>query len=646
MINYLRRKYDVLALILLIALVLVLNIAWLAYDTRPTPIRGDEIILFNKTLTFIDTIRRDESAHIFSQMSNLILRMSYGNRPPLYQLLSVPFIMAFGRSMDAGVYVNLVFEVILMIAIFNIGRIIKDSRLGLLATLIVVAYPPIIVCVRLYRPLFALAACVSLVIWFLLLLYKTRSVAFAWAANLTMAFGIYLHPTFIWGVILPVALFYIYIVFIDTGSKETFSFVKLPAQLIENLRQPLFLTGLLPSGILAIGLVLYWYIYLTNGYGMYADLFSTRGTASIFLGFEMIHYPPFLAYLLTSPQAISSVMAAFLGIGFVTALFKRQFTVFLIGLAFVFSYFILSAQVTLGWRYFAQIIPLGALLTAYWVTDIRHRLTAWIITTIVIGVSVINYAVVSLGVNDIFKPIVLAMGGSINWCEPIFALYCPDPPAQENWHQEEILQIVLGDGEKCKRQICTIMVSSQNPFFGVYTFTYYLTTDFPKSRLRFLNEGWGFVFGTRRGYAFTTLLESDYIVYQDVADFKIYSDKYAFYNSNYPYYDNYVDVTVRIIQSRPPIFSSAHQEIARFTMPDGTTAVLLKRTKPLTSMEAVEVIATAKFQGTNSISEYEVLIPLIENDPNQVQQLCQDAFTRYGSEKVEKNKILSKYCEK
>jgi 4-amino-4-deoxy-L-arabinose transferase-like glycosyltransferase len=62
-------------------------------------------------------------------------------RAPLYSLLMMPFFAVFGASLNSGLALNLVLWPVLLLSVAEIGRILFDRRVGLLAMFLTAAVP-------------------------------------------------------------------------------------------------------------------------------------------------------------------------------------------------------------------------------------------------------------------------------------------------------------------------------------------------------------------------------------------------------------------------------------------------------------------------------------------------------------------------
>jgi hypothetical protein len=85
--RYLSTNLSEKGLGLLIVVTLILNVTWIYTDNLLGP-EADSKIYFQKTSEFIDQFKISGLDNLFANLQSL----SLGSRPPLYQLLSIPFI--------------------------------------------------------------------------------------------------------------------------------------------------------------------------------------------------------------------------------------------------------------------------------------------------------------------------------------------------------------------------------------------------------------------------------------------------------------------------------------------------------------------------------------------------------------------------
>jgi hypothetical protein len=550
-----------------------------------------------QTLTFIDNLNTQGLNQIWRSIADL----SVDGRPPLYQLMSVPFILLFGRSMDSGVYVNLFFEILLLVATFNIGKLVENNKAGLVSAIIVAAYPPLINLSHIYRPHFAMSACVALTVWLLLLLQKKRSIKVVWLFGLSLAFGFWIHPTFLWVAPVPAAIFCLYIVFSQHPTQITL-IKQSPAWLLARIRDPLFLYGLLPAALVSIGVVLIWYLTIgQTGLSILTfmnspEVMEFRGEEIITVGFE--HVPPsFWWYAITSPNALSTVFVVLLVIGMAVSLIKRQFPNLMLLILFVIGYVTLSLQSTFGWRYFTPLLPVAAALTGTWIGRLQNRTFASILTFLCVVTAIFNFAIVNWGLQTWNQATAIVLGVPENAESSGCAFedgwgFCPTPPRTENWPVDHIIKSVLDD-PVCQRGLCNLMVINQTRYFNSSIFEYYAKQNFPETPLSASSLGY-----VRGGIPFNipALLNSEYIVYEEVR--KVGEGQ------------TYSAAAFRFLRLPPPDFANAHKEIADFILPNGNKAKLIKRVEPLTLNEAETTIAAIDLPEKHKILQYDVLAPL------------------------------------
>jgi 4-amino-4-deoxy-L-arabinose transferase-like glycosyltransferase len=593
--QYLPKYGELVVLGLLALLVLAGNLDWIRQDTSPSQ-DVDANLYMIRTLTFVDKMASQWVDPIVS-LSDL----SYGGRPPLYQLMSIPFVLLFGRSMDSGLYVNLFFEILLLAAVYNIGKLTENGRAGLLAAIIAAGYPPLIHLARVYRPHFALAGCVALTIWMLLLLQKERSVIIAWFLGLSLAFGMWIHPMFLWVAPIPAAIFCLWMIFFQPHPPQI-SIKKLPAWFLGKLREPLCSFGLLPASLVSFVLVLAW--YLTSGKVLYSimatinspETNAARGFGVLTVGFYNV-YPSFWWYALTSPQAISTVFVALLAVGMAAGLIKRQFPILMLLTCFVIGYTALSLQGTLGWRYFAPLLPIAAALTGIWIVRLKNRIVSSLLILLCVATAIFNFTIVTWGLQTRNRSAASVLGVQLVDCASR-AGFCPAPAVKENWPVSEILRFVLDD-PACKRDVCDLMVAVQSEYLDWSVFKYYLQQDFPGMRVSIptsVNIGGGIPPNL------PALFTSDYLVYEIPRG-------------------QVEDPIIRLLQSPPPAFASAHEKVARFVLPNKNTAKLIKRIKPLTVEEAEAIIAALDLPNKYKTVQYDILAPLYAQEGNFVKSI-------------------------
>ncbi len=530
-------------------------------------------------LRFFDRLQQQGFSEFWTSLGIL----SQGGRPPFYQLLTLPFVFLLGRSEDAALSVNLIFIAILLISVYNLGRLAKNKRVGILAALVVISYPPIVRLSRVYSPYFAMVACCALSIWLLLIMIKRRSVKSAWLFGFSLAFGLLTHPRFVWIILVPTIIFGILLLLFHAEPKRPQGFAQTPKWFLNKLRDRFVIRGLLPSALLTLGLVLPW--YLTHGrrlFGMAvrfpsSDLAQFRGFEAARQGFPEIQ-ASFWWFALTAPGAISNALALFALLGLVFAILQRSFSTSVLLITVIAGYSLFSLQKSFAWFYFVTLLPFLAILTAAWITGLRPKwLSKWL-TVACVALSIFNFSVVSWGAQPWSRTLASALGAPVDTStcmNPVALAFCPSPPKTANWPVDSVLQIILDDPDCQSGQPCQLMVVKGNGLTD-FLFKYHLARDLPRFKLPIKSQ-LNRVFGAQ--YPLSTLLESDYIFYRD-------NDKIRKSNRK-----NYLNATNRFLKLPPKSFANSHETVAQFEVPGGLTAKLSRRVAPLTVTEAEDTIA-------------------------------------------------------
>ncbi len=574
-----RKELAVLAL--LFVAVSGINLLWIFKDDSLMAI-GDSYLYLTPLLSFID-------GHFGPQgsldLGSSLERLSHQGRPPLYQLMTIPSILIFGRSEDAVRSVNLLFLAVLMLATYGIGRLVKDGKTGLLAAFLVSTYPPIVHLSRMYLPHFALPSCVALSIYLLLLLIRDRSIGIAWLFGASLAFGLLMHPQSVWMLAAPAVLFGSYMLLFQTHPSYPGSLRQTPSWLWGKLRDPFVALGLLPGASIALGLTLSW--YLTSGTRILEllqtlsvpELADFRGVTARSAGYPDLE-PSFWWFAQTAPGAISNILAASVAIGLISAVLKRSLQVWVLVVTLIASYIGLSLLVLHAWMHFSAVLPIVACITAVWLTGIRRH---WLRTALVmtcVGVAAFNFFVVTWGFLPWSRPLAIALGSPIldeETCRNMKPLaLCPNPAHTKHWPMREITQKIFDDADCKLGRPCTLMTIMGVP---AALFNYHVARYRLQGKLKIVSVGYR---DQARPFNLSGLLESQYVIYPDI-DFP-------------PNDESYAVASVRFLQNPPALYADAHQEIARFRYPNGSTGRLIKRIKPLSVKEAKESITALELK--------------------------------------------------
>jgi len=584
----------------LIFLTLVINFHWIQTDGR----LGATLDPKNYILkTFVFTSKMESSG--WDKFFPGLKSLSLSGRPPLYQLLSVPFLISFGYSMDVGLMVNMLFQVLLLFSVFKIGQIIRNGYTGLLASFLVAVYPPIIQLAREYRPHFAIPASIAFSLWMLLSLMKRRTIKAAWEFVLSLGFGALIHSFFVTMVFIPAAVFSFYIIFFQVAPHKPTTFRDLWPWLWGKLKNPLFLYGYLPSALLVGGVVAGW--YFSFGLHLFAvlqtinsdELAEFRGVDVFTKGFRDIP-SGFFWYLRTMPYAISNVLTVFFGIGAAGLLIKRKPENILLLTSFIGAYVYLATLSTKTWMHFAGILPIMAAMTAVGIAEFKSKKASYGFVILIIIVGGFIYSTVNWGTGETGLKIADILGAPLTKgnCVSADQVFCPRPPQEMAWPIKKIVEAAVGDvqsNEECEER-CSVLIINNSGDFNAPVFNYYLWMEKadPKREISFVRLEAG-VFNIKL-FNYDRFLNSTYIVYIDPA--KTSGTKY--------------DVLANaFLATPPPSFTAAHQTVNTFELQDGAQRInLIKRIKPLTLVEARDAVRLMDLDEKYTGGQYRVFASL------------------------------------
>ena len=129
---------DRTLLALLIGVVSLANVQWIRADAAPMAQPADPYIYARNTLEFMHAVKLGQLADIPAALWDL----SFMGRPPLYQIISIPFVALFGPSIDAMLGSNVLLNGVLLalvgvqaeqLGLFMLGTSLIIIGLSLLA---------------------------------------------------------------------------------------------------------------------------------------------------------------------------------------------------------------------------------------------------------------------------------------------------------------------------------------------------------------------------------------------------------------------------------------------------------------------------------------------------------------------------------
>jgi 4-amino-4-deoxy-L-arabinose transferase-like glycosyltransferase len=599
--DWVRAHTPEILLGLLVVITIVFNIVWIRTDN----ILGadeDSKVYFARTIVFMDQLRTEGFEDFWMNLQDLSLL----GRPVLYQVMAMPIIAVFGRSMDAGLVLNLFFQVLLLVSVYQMGKLLSGPWAGLLATMLVAVYPPLVQLSRLFKPYYAEDACIGFSLWMMLLLFKAGTVRNAWQFILSLGFGTLIHPKFVPTLLIPVTVALVYLVFFQTEPKKPSGIRDFWPWVTTKLKDKLVVLGLLPSLLVVGSMVAAW--YFSVGLKLLEILTAANSSElAEFRGYEVFAsgFPDvpknFLWYLLTMPGGISNVFTILFAAGFAAAILKHRSQDWMLVLTFAGMYIYNATTATLAWMYFAQLLPVVALISVIWITELKLTWLRSALVGVLLLSGVFVYSIVTWGVSDRTTDLALWLGAPIKGkgvCSYAGQIFCPVPPGNADWKITEVIEAVIND-PGCQPEKCSLLVlKTYGSEFSPNAFNYYKVTQFPESSLTFPR-----ILGSAfdlNPFDFEALLQSQYIVYIDTMfTFKSYNG-----------------VAVHFIQNAPNSFETAHKVIGRFDLPGNPKAVLIKRVSLLKLKEAQDAIQAIELDEKYKTGQYRVLAPLYFQEGN------------------------------
>ncbi|MFZ5920169.1 MAG: glycosyltransferase family 39 protein [Chloroflexota bacterium] len=598
--SILEKRFPEILLAVLLASAVYLNIRWQAVDLGlGYDVDNDAKQYLIQTLMGMDRMQVEGWRYFISADS--LTALSLKGRPPLYQFLSMAFIAIFGRSMDAAVGVNLLFQVLLMVSVYKIGKTTRNPTAGLLAALMVAAYPPLIRLSHSFRPYFAMTACVAYSLWRLVALTKSRAVRDVWLFALAMVFGVLIHPKIVGVMVFPTLAFTVYVLFLQPNPHEPDRSQGFFKWLKVKLSSRLIWAGFLPAGILSLALLSIW--YLNQGLSLLNTLQTvTSDELADFRGFEFFvrgrkDTAPIFFYLRTFPSAISNVFSAIFGIGLVVGFARRKVVTVILGLSFTGAYFLFANYPSLAWLNFQPVLPIVALVSSDWLSSLENRRAATFLISLTAATAVLVYAITSWTLGPWSIPVARALASPISEagrCLVNDHIFCPVLPTEADWHARELIEMIAEDQDCAKG--CDVLVVTRGDFDSRYLSVLFLTTfadvTLPPIRLSRMIPN-VFVIAP---YDFEALLKSRYIVYCAPPR----ANSLRAYNI----------ATENFLANPPQSFKNTHRKIATYQVGNDLKLYVLKRYKPLSVSEAEDAIQNMPVDEKYKYQQYQVLAPL------------------------------------
>jgi 4-amino-4-deoxy-L-arabinose transferase-like glycosyltransferase len=414
------RHFDVVALGLLVVVIAILNELWITTETRPphwdmARHLGDSLVYY----------------HSFSLSHPFQWLETYLFYAPLTYWVTDIFYGLFGVGTPTAIFSNIVFIAVLAFSTYGIGKRLWTRRVGLLATVFVLASPVIVSNFKEYMLDAPLTAMVALALY---LLIRSETFARRWPSllfGIVCGLGLLTKWTFPVFVALPVAVAVLAAIARTVRTRSVGS-----------------LLNVVGAGLLAFAVCGLWYVH--NWAQLHHDLSHFAGVAGAIKG---------------SPPVASG---ASIGFYFWTLinyqLFAIPFVLFVIGIVFVFArredamrnlmpallilgtYTILTLVRNKDVRYTLPMLPAVAVIATSWFEYLRPRARR-ILSAGLAAYGAVVFLAISFGTS--LLPTNAAIGtGGVSPGFTVFAQqgYIIGPPSNEHWYQQQVFQQIAHSG--------------------------------------------------------------------------------------------------------------------------------------------------------------------------------------------------------
>jgi len=300
---------------------------------------------------------------------------------PLLSFLLMLNILVFGGNIDILMHTNLLFLVILMYSLYNLGKRIGDKSLGFAAVVVCLSFPAVFGMSRIMWHEFPLM-CIMTLSYYLLFktdYFKNTKYSFLWA--LTIACGFLIKFT------LPIYIFVPMLIYVIKSFFES-----------DNRRQ--LAIRLLSCFLIVLSITGWWY---TKWLGQVINLRMTEvatgslqlfNNASYFYNFlcnSSIYAPFFLLFIISIPLLL------------LRPTFEKL--IIMIGIFVPIVIFLIAPHAS-GFdssRYFVPILPLIALSIANLISLSPNKFSQYLIFFTLILLSCAQFLLVNFGFGDVLR---------------------------------------------------------------------------------------------------------------------------------------------------------------------------------------------------------------------------------------------------
>jgi len=418
---FLTKNFDYIILSLFFVIIVFSNIVWLKIDTQPP--HWDAARHFWTSLHYKQIVfdgEREQSKYLLKELSK-----RYYYYPPFFYLTTLP-IYFIAKSADAvTLSANIFYIFILIFSTYGIGKIIWNRKTGILASAFISVSPMILSFFREYQLDMPLTAMVALSFYLLLKSQQFSRLKYSILLGFSLAGGMLTKWTFPIFIIGPI-IFIIGAVIIQALKQKN------------KIKYLLLRIGNACICFLVLSILSFpWYWY--NRHQLKID-FTNNGSITVNKGAYLTHMINSHTYL---------ALFVFITIGvIITFTLKNNFkknTILLFSIATIFALMQKYIKNTDA-RYMLPWLVYGSILASFWLTNISNKLFKNFITSIFIIIMVVNFFLVSFGLNFLPQSLPIRIG------QNKYTLfhqggYTSGRPVTENWQIENILSDIAQDSK-------------------------------------------------------------------------------------------------------------------------------------------------------------------------------------------------------
>ena len=437
-------KTDYILLICILALHGAVNFVWLAQDTSPPA--WDPSGHLAQSLDYFDILTTGKLGNVFLESNRY---------PPLVYITTTPFYLMFGKSEDVACLSLMPYLAILIFSTYFLGRRMFNRTTGLLSAFLVSTYPVIFGLTRQYFLDLPLTSMAALGVLVLLQSKNLKSPKDFLSIGLIISLGTLTKIQYIVFLAGPLM-----VLFIDRLIKEKKKENNILKASVE-----------ISLGIVGLALILSVWLIPNIGYNSQVislSLYLLSGDWLQHIFSEAIlHYFFALIYQVSFPLFL--FFAA--GLCFIARSENKTFSGVL--LSWIILPYLFFTIAMLDYRYTMPFLPAVALLSAYWITDIKKETRKKALILLLFFISVAQFLLLSFESDAVvYKSVVMIaapvssqdvssaplagngwiiQNGSYYTGKAGYDVYfagCANPlavtypPRKEDWKAEEILDLV------------------------------------------------------------------------------------------------------------------------------------------------------------------------------------------------------------